>query len=185
MEPVATPRLHQALLMAAQWHLGQDREGESPLPYLTHPIEVLVNLRHVGGVTDEDLLCAAALHDVVEESNADLGEIERALGGRVAALVQELTRREPGPKETAGMTKEQIWELRSSLLLGEIGAMSADAQKVKLADRLSNLREGIRTKRGKKLERYLRQTETILKIVPRNVNPGLWDAIAELAKKGA
>jgi hypothetical protein len=65
------------------------------------------------------------------------------------------------------------------MLLEEIGRMSPDAQCVKLADRLSNVREGRRTKLGDKLTRYLGQTYLILETIPREVNPGLWDAIRD------
>jgi (p)ppGpp synthase/HD superfamily hydrolase len=57
--------------------------------------------------------------------------------------------------------------------------MSSPAQAVKLADRLSNLREAFRSKKGKKLERYVSQSRKILEIVPAAVNPGLWSAISE------
>jgi (p)ppGpp synthase/HD superfamily hydrolase len=63
--------------------------------------------------------------------------------------------------------------------------MSPAAQTVKLADRLSNVREGKRTKRNGKLERYLAQTRRILEIVSRDVNPGLWDAIQAELPAGA
>lgn len=82
------------------------------------------------------------------------------------------------------MSKAEIWALRSDMLLAEIAQMSPDAQQIKLADRLSNLREGFRTKAGEKLARYIRQSRQILEIIPREVNPGLWDAIeAELGQK--
>lgn len=173
------PRLQKAILYSAQQHQGQDREGEAPLPYFAHPVEVLLNLRYVGKCTDEDMLCAAALHDVIEESGADLKEIEKLCGARTAALVRELTRREPTEAETKGMSKEEVWQLRAQMLLDEIAKMSADAQQIKLADRLSNVVEAYRTKQEKKLDRYLWQTRRILEIVPREISPGLWDAIEQ------
>ena len=164
-------------MLAAHLHRGQEREGGAPLPYFTHPMEVLLALRYEGGETDEDLLCAAALHDVIEESGTDLSEIESAVGRRAAGLVGELTRREPTAEETKGMTKDEIWRLRANMLLAEIREMSPDAQRVKLADRLANVREARRTKAGPKWDRYAWQTEEILKIVPRERCPGLWDGI--------
>jgi len=169
-----------AIEFAAKAHRGQIRDGANPLPYITHPVEVLVNLRYLGGVTDEAMLCAAALHDVVEETSVRFEAIEERFGPRVRELVQELTRREPTPAETKGMTKDQIWELRSGMLLAEIAKMSPDAQAIKLADRYSNLSEARRTKAGKKLARYNDQTTKILKIVPKKINPGLWEAIKNL-----
>jgi (p)ppGpp synthase/HD superfamily hydrolase len=171
------PSLHRALSFALQAHSGVDREGQAPLPYVTHPIEVLTNLRFIGGVTDPELLCVAALHDVVEDSPIHLSEIKAQFGNRVARLVEELTRREPSESETMGMDKAEIWSLRSKILLSEIASMSPDAQTVKLADRLSNIRDAKRTKKGRKLDRYIGQTRRILEIVPESVNPGLWGAI--------
>ena len=176
--------LDNALRLAAELHRGQEREGEAPLPYLTHPVEVLAVLRYVGGVTDEDLLSAAALHDVVEESNADLKEIAKAVGDRAANLVRELTRREPTAEERKGLDKDAVWKLRADLLLDEIRAMSPEAQQVKLADRLANVRDAKRTKAGPKWDRYAWQTGEILKIVPRDRNPGLWDGIRNEIAEG-
>jgi (p)ppGpp synthase/HD superfamily hydrolase len=176
-----TTPLQEAVAVAARVHGDEDREGETPLPYLSHVMDVLQNLRYVGGVTDQDLLVAAALHDTVESGGIKLSEIQSKFGSRVGGLVGELTRREPGQTETAGMTRDEIWTLRSSILLAEIQGMSDDAQKVKLADRLSNVQEGKRSKTKKKLDRYLAQSRKILEIIPRKRNPGLWDAIkAEL-----
>jgi len=55
--------------------------------------------------------------------------------------------------------------------------MSPDAQVVKLADRLSNVREARMAKSPAKFERYLGATQKLLEIIPRKRNPGLWDAI--------
>jgi len=176
------PRLDRATVLAAQWHAGTERDGDHPLPYIVHPIEVLSNLRYVGRVIDEDLLCVAILHDVLEETSATPEAIEEAVGHRVRELVVELTRKEPSAEETDGMSKPEIWQLRSKMLLGEIEKMSPDAQQVKLADRLSNVQEAKRTKSKEKLERYLAQTKKILKIVDHSINPFLWDAIADELK---
>jgi guanosine-3',5'-bis(diphosphate) 3'-pyrophosphohydrolase len=169
--------VQKAIEQATVLHRGQFRDGEDPLPYATHPIEVLINLRNVGGVTDDDLLCAAALHDTVEEGVTTFENIESDFGPRVRSLVQELTRREPGPDETKGLDEDQIWSLRAGILLDEIRRMSAEAQSIKLADRLANVKDAKRVKKGKKLERYLRQSREILKVVPESVNPGLWNAL--------
>lgn len=175
------PRLDKALQLAARLHAGQEREGESPLPYVTHPVEVLIALRYVGGETDEDLLCAAALHDVIEESGTKPEAIAKEVGGRAASLVVELTRKEPSEAQRKGLDKDALWSLRANMLLDEIRGMSPEAQKVKLADRLANVREARRTKAGPKWDRYAWQTREILKIVPRERNAGLWEAIqAEL-----
>ncbi|MDR3692124.1 MAG: HD domain-containing protein [Fimbriimonas sp.] len=169
-------KLQAAIELATRLHDGHWRDGDSPLPYITHPIEVMANLRYVGRVTDEDLLCAAILHDTVE-CGASLEVIDEAMGNRVSDLVLELTRREPEPDQLSGLSKKEIWYLRAVMLIEEVSVMSPDAQQIKLADRLANLREAFRSKSRGKLERYLWQTVEILKVVPRKHNQWLWDAI--------
>ena len=171
--------LQDAIHLACQAHLGDWREGEAPLPYVTHPVEVMMNLRFVGGVTDVDLLVAAVLHDTVECGQLKLDQIESKFGSRVRALVAEVTREEPTAEAVKGLTKDQIWELRAEMLLQEIKKMSPDAQRIKLADRLANVRDAKRTKSPRKLRRYLSQTEKILDAIPRKTNKPLWDAIGE------
>jgi 5'-deoxynucleotidase YfbR-like HD superfamily hydrolase len=98
-------------------------------------------------------------------------------------LVRELTRSEPSPEEIAGMSKDEIAELRSRTLLDEIKQMGPEAQLVKLADRLSNLTSYVVTRKGKKLDRYLKQSKEVLKIIPRKKAPAIWDEIDGLLKK--
>jgi (p)ppGpp synthase/HD superfamily hydrolase len=171
-------KLDEAIQVAVKLHTGQVRDGENALPYIMHPLEVLSNLRYVGGVTDEDMLTTAVLHDTVEEAGGDLDKIGKQFGKRVKSLVKELTREEPKKKKTVGKTEEEIWQLRADMLLEEIGKMSPGAQVIKLADRYSNVREALRSKTGDKLDRYLAQTVKILEIIPREVNPPLWDGIS-------
>jgi guanosine-3',5'-bis(diphosphate) 3'-pyrophosphohydrolase len=171
--------LQEAVKWAARLHRGQDRDGPYPLPYLTHPMDVLSLVRYKAGVTDEDILCTAALHDVMEMCGVDREDVEKRFGPRVASLVVELTRREPSLEETAGLSKDAVWQLRSDILLEEIRMMSPEARIVKLADRLSNVVEGLATRKGKRLERYRRQSFLILEIVPRETAPALWDGIRQ------
>jgi (p)ppGpp synthase/HD superfamily hydrolase len=180
------PKLHKALLFAAEKHYGQDRDGEDPPPYITHPVDVVVCLRYMGGVTDEDVLCAGALHDLVEEAGVRPQTILRRFGIRVGQLVLEMTRDEPPASEVKNLDKDEVWAIRNRMLLDGIRQMSPDAWTIKLADRLSNLREALVTRTGKKRERYLSQSRAILEIIPRHANPDLWDALdALLSGQGA
>jgi len=170
-------RLQEALEFAVRAHAGQDRDGEVAPPYACHPIEVMLNLRYIGGIADEDLLIVALLHDTLEETSTRCSDIENGFGPRVSALVQELTRQEPDAAEIAGMSRDEVWKLRAGMLLAEIEKMSPDAQVVKLADRLSNVREARIAKSASKFERYVGQTEKLLAIIPRKRNSELWDAV--------
>ena len=175
--PIQT--LQDAVLWAAELHFGQIRDGEPPVPYIAHPLEVMSLLRYTGGVTDTDMLAGAVLHDVVEDCNVKVREVEERFGPRVALFVREMTRREPTAAQIAGMDRDAIWELRSGMLLDEIRKMPPEVWPLKLADRLSNLREAKHVKRGKKLARYLRQTRTILEIIPASANMNLWKVLRQ------
>lgn len=175
---MAKSRLETALKLCVKAHKGQKIiESEHALPYATHPIDVANKLRYVGGVTDEDILCAAFLHDLLEESDVKLGHIRESLGPRVAELVQELTRKEPLPKLREGMTESEWIALRSDMLLEGISKMSPEAQVIKLADRLGNLSTAIHLRTGERLKRYVTQSRRVLDTIPRERNPKLWDAI--------
>lgn len=182
MASKSLPLLHRAIRVAFEAHLGQDRDGRPALPYITHPIDVMLRLRYVARITDEELLAAALLHDVIEEGDWTPEGIEREFGPRVAGLVRELTRREPSPEERRGLTKDELWELRTRLLLEEIRAMSPEAQRIKLADRLSNLEESEIARSPEKRERYRRQSRLILDAIPRESSPELWDRLDALVR---
>ncbi|MFN3682492.1 MAG: HD domain-containing protein [Fimbriimonadaceae bacterium] len=172
--------LHKALKWAEKLHRGQERDGPSPLPYATHPVDVACKLRYLAGVEDATDLCAALLHDVVEECGVPPAKVAKRFGEEVGGLVRELTRTEPTPDEASGLTPEQLWELRSRMLLDDIRRMSVRAQRIKLADRLSNLEAALATRSGEKRDRYVRQSYLILEAIPRDVAPPLWDAIRSL-----
>jgi len=173
-------KLAKAIRFAARAHRGQYREGEPALPYITHPIDLINKLAYIGEVKDEEVLIAAALHDVLEETDADTNKIRDKFGERVLAIVQELTREEPTSEVAEGMTEAALRDLRNKLLLDGVKNMGPEARTVKLADRLSNLIAAEKTREAKKLERYRDQSRKILKLVPRETNPGLWDALDQL-----
>jgi len=114
-----------------------------------------------------------------------LAQLEAEFGKEVASLVSELTRREPLPSEVEGLTADEVWLLRAGLLLEDVVIMSDRAKIIKLCDRLSNLREAVRTKKGDKLTRYAWQTHRILKAIPRELSPELWDQLDAVARQAS
>jgi (p)ppGpp synthase/HD superfamily hydrolase len=178
MSKVALPLVHRALKRAVKAHKKQDRDGEAPLPYATHPVDVLNLLRYDAGIVDEEILAAALLHDVLEETDEDVEDIEDDFGPRVSRLVCELTRKEP---DQSGLSPEEIWHVRTQAMLEEIDAMSGEAKVIKLADRASNLRSVLLTRTGEELNRYVRQSQLILEHIDRDVCPILWDRVKDLA----
>lgn len=175
-------KLQKALVYCVTQHAGVFRDGEAAVPYACHPVEVMLTLRFSAGVTDENLLVAALLHDTVEDTSSTIEEIDKVFGPEVAEIVAHVTRAEPDESETAGKSKEEVWLLRTKLLLDEIAAMPREGLLIKLSDRLSNIKESELTRSGYKLERYRRQTVWLLQAIPRATQPFLWDSIAAILK---
>jgi (p)ppGpp synthase/HD superfamily hydrolase len=84
-----TPRLQRAMQFAATRHAGATRKV-TEAPFITHPLAAALVLADAG-VTDEDVLVAAVLHDVVEDEPVGRSEIEALFGLRVGDLVCEMT----------------------------------------------------------------------------------------------
>lgn len=79
--------IEQAIALAVKEHVGQ--VDKANMPYILHPLRVLGNI----GLADDDILCAAVLHDVVEDCNVTLENLEmRGFSLRTVELVRLLTR---------------------------------------------------------------------------------------------
>jgi GTP diphosphokinase / guanosine-3',5'-bis(diphosphate) 3'-diphosphatase len=123
--------LRRAFEFAAEQHGSQTRRSGEP--YLSHPLEVaqiLADLR-----LDVTALCAALLHDIVEDTHIPLSEVSRRFGGEVARLVEGCTK--ISRLELLSPEVRQVESVRKMLL-----AMVSDVRVVliKLADRLHNMR---------------------------------------------
>jgi HD domain-containing protein len=79
----------RALEFARRAHSGQLRQGSDGRPYIDHPLAVAELLLEQG--YGDETLAAALLHDVVEKSETEIGEIEDGFGETVAGLVEALT----------------------------------------------------------------------------------------------
>lgn len=119
--------IDSAIAFAALAHAGQKRKFTNE-PYIVHPIEVMRIVSCV--TTDEDMLIAAVLHDVVEDTLVTNREIERRFGARVSQLVTDLTE---VPTEGNRATRKAAEARR-------LAETSADAQTIKCADLISNTR---------------------------------------------
>ena len=81
-------RLSEAISFAAQCHDGMLRKGTN-LPYIVHPAEAAAICAAM--TEDEEVLCAAVLHDVMEDCGVTFEAIESRFGTRVAQLVESET----------------------------------------------------------------------------------------------
>ena len=123
----------EAIAFAVKAHDGMRRK-KSSAPYILHPMEAAVI---VGTMTDDqNLIAAAALHDVVEDADITIEEIEERFGKRVRELVQSETedkRDHLPPAETWRIRKEEsLAVLKNTQDLGVL--------MVWLGDKLANMR---------------------------------------------
>jgi len=110
----------------ARLHHG-DQRRKTGVPYLEHLLEALEVLVEGAGIASPDVLVAAVLHDVVEDTPVTLDEVSAEFGPRVAELVGWVTIPALGPGET------------KLAYLRRLRDAPPDAVLVKLADRASNV----------------------------------------------
>ena len=132
LDEEACAKVERAYRFAAESHKEQRRRSGEP--YINHPVEVAIILAsdlHM----DEDPICAALLHDTVEDTDATFDELKEQFGETVAELVDGVTKLTS--IEVSSMDEKQALNLRKMFL-----AMSKDIRVViiKLADRLHNMR---------------------------------------------
>ncbi len=122
--------LLKAFAFAAHKHRDQRRKDPDASPYINHPIALADVLVNEGGVTDFEVLCAALLHDTVEDTATSHEELVNAFGSRIARIVAEVTDDKNLPKAE-----------RKQLQIEHAASLSAEAKLVKLADKICNLRD--------------------------------------------
>jgi GTP pyrophosphokinase len=150
-----------AVEFAVRYHGDQTRPTGAP--YAEHLLEALEFLVRGAGVTDPDILQAAVLHDVVEDTPCTIDDVRRAFGGRVAELVAWVTK--PAPEE--GSDRRAAKEA----YLGHLRDAPDDAVVVKLADRASNV-QTLRNLRLPKQRQYY--AETVTYIMPLAAQRAWW-----------
>ena len=125
-----TVTLLDAAEFAARVHQNQRRKGRSKRPYIGHCIEVASTLVSVGKVDDVNVIVAALLHDVVEDTDTTNEEIRDRYGDVVADLVAEVT-------DDKNLKKKE----RKELQVEHAPTISPPAKLIKIADKISNVRE--------------------------------------------
>lgn len=123
----------EAIVFAVKAHDGM-RRRQAEIPYILHPVEAAAI---VGSITSkQEVIAAAALHDVVEDAGVSIKEVEERFGKRVAELVASETenKRDPLPPEnTWKVRKEEAIEILQS-------TTDLDVKILYLGDKLANLR---------------------------------------------
>lgn len=126
-------KVTKAIEFASKAHDGMERKKDKT-PYILHPLEAAVI---VGSMTqDRDVISAAVLHDVVEDTDITIEEIEENFGSRVRALVESETE-----DKRADLPPEDTWRIRKEESLEELAECDdTNVLMLWLGDKLSNMR---------------------------------------------
>ena len=161
----------KAIAFACEQHRGQKRtESDGEVDYVVHPIRVAEHLRRLAGCDDIEILCAAVLHDTIEDSGTRYDELAEEFGDRVARIVAELTNDSRLPKAE-----------RHEDMIRRVAEISPQAKLIKLSDRYDNLLSVVSADSGKR-RRILEETPRLL-IALRGACPALESAIEKLLAK--
>ena len=167
MENIGNPlgAFAKAVAFAADKHRNQRRKDAEASPYINHPIALANVLANEGGVEDVTVLCAAVLHDTIEDTETTSEELQAIFGPKVASVVMEVT-------DYKSLEKS----LRKQRQVEHAPHISKEAKLVKLADKISNLRDIIASPPADwSAERKQAYFEWAAKVVAgvRGVHPGL------------
>jgi guanosine-3',5'-bis(diphosphate) 3'-pyrophosphohydrolase len=111
-------------------HQYQRRKGIDQTPYINHPLAVANILANEADITDISTLCAAILHDTIEDTQTEIDELRALFGDEIAQIVQELT-------DDKSLEKS----VRKQRQVEFAATKSFKAKCVKIADKTSNLRD--------------------------------------------
>ncbi len=120
----------KAAAFAADKHRMQRRKDAVASPYINHPLALANILASEGGVVDPIVICAALLHDTVEDTETSPEELKEHFGHAIASVVAEVT-------DDKSLSKSE----RKRLQVKKSASKSDAAKLVKLADKISNLRD--------------------------------------------
>ena len=105
---------------------GELKRKSQNIPYVVHPIRITAILRAAGfnENDNEEMMIAALFHDLIEDTETPIDELETQFGTKIASIVMELTKPEKRNKDEWLKTFERA---------------SKEAKIIKMADRLDNL----------------------------------------------
>lgn len=158
-----------ALEYAAEKHRYANRKDhprghEHGTAYINHPIQAASLLWNIGQVRDINTLAAALLHDVLEDTPTKDEEIETRYGSKIFAIVKEVSD-----------DKSLDRDLRKRIQVETAAKKSFEAKLVKLADKITNVRDIRLTPPNWDKDRKLKYVEWSKEVVDqiRGTNPAL------------
>lgn len=127
-------KLAKAFEFAYKAHSGVNRK-QSFMPYIVHPMEASFIVQSIPDISEEAVI-AAILHDVVEDTDTTIDDIEKNFGSKVAELVAQ-----ESEDKMPHLPKEESWKIRKQKFLDHLKHASYEEKVLCLADKLSNLKQ--------------------------------------------
>lgn len=124
----SSTKIEKAITLALRVHKYQKRKGDAVTPYAVHPIGVALLIARY--TQDEDIICAAILHDVLEDTNYGSRRIRKIFGQKVFRLVKDVSDTRPNDP----------WDKRKDAYLKHLNEVSKEACLIACADKINNLR---------------------------------------------
>jgi (p)ppGpp synthase/HD superfamily hydrolase len=156
-----SPLVRDAFELLAEKHGGQ-KQKVNGAPYVEHPMAVARDVSEAG--FEPEMVAAALLHDIVEDSDLTVDQIQERFGDRVAKLVEAMT--DEGEVEP--------YERRKALHRERIAAAGPEAAAIFAADKLNNVRalRAAYAEHGEEVARRFKQ--------PLDLKLGVWQADMEM-----
>ena len=161
---------------AFEMHEGQTRKSGEP--YIMHPLRVARFIASWG--FESDVICAALLHDVVEDCPTTIKDIEILFGDSISNIVDAVTSLDKDLENAEGLTKEELDKL-SDLKLKE--KMTEKALFVKAADRLDNLYTIEIFPKEKQIKKAIHTREVIIPMLMKEEAYKIIDELEDLCLK--
>jgi len=167
--------LLEAVAFAADKHRNQRRKDAEASPYINHPI-ALASLLKREGVDDVAVLCAALLHDTIEDTNTTADELRVLFGEMITSVVLEVT-------DDKNLDKAE----RKRLQVANAPMLSERAKLVKLADKICNVYDMVASPPAdwslSRKREYLEWAKDVVERL-RGTDPGLEALFDEVYAKG-
>ena len=150
-----TPLINKAKMLAGKAHEGQFRKY-SAMPYIVHPIEVATIVQTVEH--SDEMIAAALLHDVVEDTDYSFEDIAKEVSPEVADLVKGLT--------DVSSPQDGNRKVRKAIDKDHLAEQNAEVQTIKLADVISNSQD-IKANDPKFAKVYIEEMKALLEVLTK------------------
>ncbi len=170
--------IKETLKLAKHAHSGQERDGGPP--YIIHPIRAAASLIDEVDIDRPEIIMAALLHDIVEDTEITLPQIQEKFGQKVADIVSGVTR--PRPENETEEQKRQ----NKKEAIRKLSKAEQEVRLVKLADVLDNARSWQYLPEShpsrQKIPRWRDELEHYIPIA-ENTNPDLCNLLVHIQEQ--